>query len=145
MTRIGMKLRARALRHGMTSHERMLWAALRKRRMAGFQFYRQRPIHGYIVDFYCPAAGLVIELDGHQHSSRSAMAYDAVRTQVLNASGLCVLRFPNHRIESDIAAVIHEIRKTLSPFLERGMPEGQGDSHPSRPPFQGREDKSHCS
>ena len=137
MTHTGMKLRARALRHAMTPHERMLWAALRKRRMAGLQFYRQRPIHGYIVDFYCPAAALVIELDGHQHSSCSAMAYDDVRTGILNALGLRVLRFPNQRIESDIAAVIHEIRKVLSPFLEGGV-------HPSRPPFQGREEKSHC-
>ena len=100
----------------MTPHERMLWVALRKRRMAGLQFYRQRPIQGYIVDFYCPAAGLVIELDGRQHSLPKAMAYDAVRTQVLNASGLCVIRFPNERIESDLAGVIHEIHNALFPL-----------------------------
>ncbi len=138
MTDTGMKLRARALRHAMTPHERILWAALRKRRMAGLQFYRQRPIQGYIVDFYCPAAALAIELDGHQHSSCSAMAYDAVRTEVLNACGLCVIRFPNERIASDLVGVIHEIRKVLTPFLEGGV-------HPSRPPFQGREEKGHCS
>jgi very-short-patch-repair endonuclease len=118
MTDTGMKLRARALRHAMTPHERMLWAALRKRRMAGLQFYRQRPIHGYIVDFYCPAAALVIELDGHQHSSCSAMAYDDVRTGILNALGLRVLRFPNHRLLTEWAAVLQEIREAVTPAPE---------------------------
>ena len=127
MTDTRMKLRARALRHAMTPHERILWACLRKRQIGFLQFYRQRPIQGYIVDFYCPAAGLVIELDGWQHCLPKAMAYDAVRTQILNACGLRVLRFPNQRIESDLAGVIREIQKALSPFLERGMPEGQGD------------------
>ena len=99
----------------MTPHERILWTALRKRRMVGMQFYRQRPIHGYIVDFYCPAAALVIELDGHQHSSCGAMAYDAVRTEILNGLGLRVLRFPNQRLLSEWAEVLKEIHEAVAP------------------------------
>ena len=118
MTDTGMKLRARSLRHAMTPHERMLWAALRKRRMAGLQFYRQRPIHGYIVDFYCPAAALVIELDGKHHSIPSAMAYDDVRTGILNSLGLRVLRFPNHRLLTEWVAVLQEIREAVTPAPE---------------------------
>ena len=133
MNDASMKRRARELRRNMTPHERILWACLRKRQIGFFQFYRQRPIQGYIVDFYCPAADLVIELDGWQHSLPEAKAYDAVRTQVLNACGLCVLRFPNQRIESDLAGVIHEIQNVLSPFLE------QGDSiPPGLPSKEGR-------
>ena len=51
----------------MTDAERMLWQRLRRKQIHGLQFYRQKPLLSYIVDFYCPQAALVIELDGSQH------------------------------------------------------------------------------
>ena len=51
----------------MTDAERTLWQRLRRRQIHGLQFYRQKPLLNYIVDFYCPQAALVIELDGSQH------------------------------------------------------------------------------
>ena len=56
----------------MTDAENMLWLKLRRKQLKGHQFYRQKIIGKYIVDFYCPRANLVIELDGGQHYSELA-------------------------------------------------------------------------
>ena len=58
---------ARELRKNMTDAEKLLWSRIRRRQLSGYQFYRQRIIGSYIVDFYCPTARLVIEIDGGQH------------------------------------------------------------------------------
>jgi len=62
-----LKENSRALRTNMTDAEQMLWLHLRRKQIQGVQFYRQKPLLTFIVDFYCPAAKLVIELDGSQH------------------------------------------------------------------------------
>jgi BirA family biotin operon repressor/biotin-[acetyl-CoA-carboxylase] ligase len=67
--------RAQELRRNMTDCERRLWRRLRDREL-GFKFRRQMPIGGYIADFACPAARIVIELDGGQHGSDEAEALD---------------------------------------------------------------------
>ena len=82
------KLLARELRKNMTEAEQVLWKRLRRKQILGIPFYRQKPLAGYIVDFYCAAAMLVIELDGSQHDMPDAQQYDAVRTQNLEAMGL---------------------------------------------------------
>ena len=58
---------ARELRKNMTDAELHLWNRVRRKQINGYQFYRQKNIGSYIVDFYCPAAKLIIELDGSQH------------------------------------------------------------------------------
>ncbi len=83
--------RARELRHNMTDAERLLWQHLRANQLGGWHFRRQQVIAGYIVDFYCHAAGLAVELDGAVHESRAD--YDAERDQILTQHGLRVLRF----------------------------------------------------
>lgn len=89
-------LRARSLRARDTKAEARLWAALRDRRLGGWRWRRQAPQGPYIVDFYCAAARLVVELDGGQHAD--AVGYDERRTAYLNAKGLRVLRFWNHQV-----------------------------------------------
>ncbi len=59
-----LKQASRDLRNNMTDAEKLLWSRLRNKQILGLQFYRQKPILNYIVDFYCPAANLVIECDG---------------------------------------------------------------------------------
>jgi len=59
-----LKSNSRVLRANMTDAEQKLWYRLRRKQINGWQVYRQKPIGPYIVDFYCPATGLVIELDG---------------------------------------------------------------------------------
>ncbi len=59
--------RARRLRRQMTDSERALWERLRRKQVQAVQFYRQKPIGNYIVDFYAPRAKIVVEVDGSQH------------------------------------------------------------------------------
>ena len=86
---------ARELRQEMTETERRLWSLLRRKQVHGLRFRRQQPIGPYIADFYCPAAKLVIELDGSQHGEARQRAYDAARTKWLDSEGFHVLRIAN--------------------------------------------------
>ena len=84
---------ARKLRREMTEQERRLWYTFL--RTYPVKMYKQRIIGGYIVDFYCASAKLVIELDGSQHYDEKGIDYDRKRTEFLNSLGLEVLRFSN--------------------------------------------------
>ena len=84
---------ARSMRREPTDAEKRLWKLLRAGRLAGFEFRRQHPICGYIVDFYCLKAGVVVEADGGQHSDPEQQQYDEARTKRLSESGIRVLRF----------------------------------------------------
>lgn len=100
---------ARKLRREQTDCERKLWSALRDRQFDGFKFRRQQPIGPYIADFVCFETKLVIELDGDQHGSNQAIAYDQTRTLFLQAEGFRVLRFPNFEVISNFALVLDTI------------------------------------
>ncbi len=108
-----LKPLARELRNAATPAEQCLWAKLRRKQLAGLQFYRQKPLAGHIVDFYCPAAHLVIELDGSQHQMQDKLAYDQLRTGVLQAMGLTVLRFDNRQVLLELAAVLTVIESAV--------------------------------
>lgn len=84
---------ARKMRKEPTPAERRLWQLLRNRRLVGFEFRRQHPFGSYVLDYYCPAARLVIELDGDTHAAPAAQEQDARRTEYLERRGLKVLRF----------------------------------------------------
>src|SRR5688500_20084781 len=83
---------SRELRRQMTPAERRLWAALRGGRLLSLRFRRQQVIDGFIVDYYCHAARLVVEVDGGIHEDQQG--HDAARAQILAARGLRVVRFP---------------------------------------------------
>lgn len=93
-----LKLPSRDLRKNMTDAEQVLWQSIRRKQILGLQFYRQKPLLNFIVDFYCPAADLVIECDGGQHYTEDGLAADKSHDQALNELGLMVLRFSNHEI-----------------------------------------------
>ena len=84
--------RARHLRRGMSLPEIVLWQALRKLRLGGLRFRRQHPIGPYILDFYCPAARLAIEVDGFVHDTVAEAHRDARRQEWLAQRGERVLR-----------------------------------------------------
>ena len=102
---------AQRLRQQMTEEEKRLWQRLKGNRLAGLHFRRQQVIDGFIVDFYCHAVGLVLEVDGHIHERQSA--YDAERDRILRARGLHILRIPNAAIRADIESVVQKIRGYL--------------------------------
>ena len=89
--------------------ERKLWKRLRRDALAGLHFRRQHPIGRYVVDFYCSAARLVLELDGPSHDDLIAAQKDADRTRWLNEQGFRVLRFANAEVQADIERVLQVI------------------------------------
>ena len=100
--------RARELRKEMTPSEQVLWRALRANRLDGLHFRRQQVIAGFIVDFYCHAARLVIEMDGAVHEKQQEM--DAERERILESLGFRILRITNTEIEGDLAAALEKIK-----------------------------------
>ena len=100
---------ARKLRRASTDAENRLWHHLRARQLEGAKFKRQFPIDRHIADFACPAAHLVVELDGGQHSK----AVDAERTAAIEASGYRVIRFWNNDVLENTDGVLEVIRNEL--------------------------------
>ena len=113
-----LKLPSRDSRNNMTDAEQMLWQRLRRKQILGLQFYRQKPILNFIVDFYCPAANLVIECDGSQHYTIDGLAADRTRDQALGQLGLNVLRFDNRQILTEIDGVVEKIYCVVNLRLE---------------------------
>ena len=99
--------RARELRRHMTHAERLLWSHLRGGQLDGVRWRRQQIIDGFIVDFYCHAASLIVELDGAVH--RNQQEYDAARDEILAARSLLILRFTNTDVETNIYGVLARI------------------------------------
>jgi very-short-patch-repair endonuclease len=81
-----------------TPAEAALWELLRRRQVSGAKFRRQHPLLGYVLDFYCPALKLAIELDGQIHDGGLELARDASRDRALAAYGATVLRFSNLKV-----------------------------------------------
>ncbi len=108
-----LKTNARILRSNMTDAEQHLWQLLRRKQLHGVQFYRQKPIQSFIVDFYCPCARLVVELDGSQHATDAHQHDDAKRDAQLAQLGLLVLRFNNRQVLLETPAVLEVISATI--------------------------------
>ncbi len=104
-----LKIFPRRLRKNMTDAELILWSPLRRKQITGLQFYRQKPIGKHIVDFYCYAASLVIEVDGGQHYSDEGKSQDEERTRQLCKKGLTVLRFSNLDVLQNLEGVLRTI------------------------------------
>ena len=117
-----MKLQplARALRKDQTSAEKRLWSALRKRDLEGFRFRRQVELVGFIVDFACFEARLVIEVDGATHSTTREIANDDRREAKLIAAGNAVLRFTNGEVYENLEGVLETIRLKLLELKPEG-------------------------
>ena len=122
-----LKQYSRQLRGNMTDAERHLWAKIRMKQLKGYQFYRQKPIGDYIVDFFCPRAKLVIEVDGSQHFSDEMTEHDRIRNEYLSSLGLRVLRFTNTDVLTHIERVVESIEEKipLSPPLRKGETGGE--------------------
>jgi very-short-patch-repair endonuclease len=118
---------ARRLRRALTPAEATLWAAIRKCQVHGLRFRCQHPIGHFILDFYCPAYKLAIEVDGALHQTQQAQ--DLSRTLLLNAMGIQVLRFTNsqvlHALPTVLQAIYEYVESPLAPTL-RGGTRGSG-------------------
>jgi very-short-patch-repair endonuclease len=115
---------ARDLRQTSTDAEQKLWFHLRSGRLNGLKFRRQHPIPPYVVDFYCEASKLVVELDGSQHGEVA----DRARAAFLESHGLTILRYWDNDVLQQTEAVLEAIldaagNRTLTPTP---LPEGEG-------------------
>ncbi|TVQ04040.1 MAG: endonuclease domain-containing protein [Balneolaceae bacterium] len=107
-----LKERARELRNNSTLSEILLWNEIKQRKMLGYQFYRQRPIGNYIVDFFCFKLRLVIEIDGNSHDE-CKFEYDMKRQNYLESLGFTVLRFDDLEVKKDIDNVLRVIESWI--------------------------------
>ncbi len=128
MTRLDPRLRrfATDLRNAPTKPEAVLWSRLRGSQL-GFKFRRQTVMGSYIVDFFCPAIGLIVELDGRTHNGEA----DVMRDAALAKNGFKVLRFNNSEISADIEHVVRTIYVTARDLPPRFVP------HPPAPTPEG--------
>ena len=108
-----LKERARKLRKNMTDAEVTLWLHLRKKQINGLQFFRQRPIGNYIVDFYAPDKKLIIEVDGGQHYEDEGLLNDKIRDEFFLSQGLNVIRFSNLDVLQNIEGVVEKIMEVV--------------------------------
>ncbi len=113
-----LKQNSRILRSNQTDPEEKLWAKIRHDQLLGFRFYRQKPLLNYIVDFYCPKAKLIIELDGSQHYEKDHQEQDQIRDAELSSLGLRVLRFDNGDIYNALDGVLEEICEHLMKYQQ---------------------------
>lgn len=104
--------RAREFRNNATNAESVLWGYL-KNKPLGYKFRRQHPYSNYILDFYCHALKLVIEVDGSIHNNADVKLNDELRQVALQSDGLVVLRFQNDEITKTPEKVILEIENFL--------------------------------
>jgi very-short-patch-repair endonuclease len=99
--------RAKELRREMTPEEGLLWDRLRRGQLGGYHFRRQQVIYGFIADFYCHEAALIVELDGESHSDREV--YDAERDRILTGHGFLIVRFGNSTVRNHLDEVLERI------------------------------------
>jgi very-short-patch-repair endonuclease len=121
-----MRSRARSLRRDSTDAECIIWSALRAHRLNGASFRRQTPIGPYVVDFLCHNARLVVELDGGQHFEPQQQRRDARRDAFLTNKGYRVLRFNNHDVITNKAAVLETIAAAINHSPSPPLPRKRG-------------------
>ena len=122
-----LKSKSRELRNNSTLSEVLLWQKLRAGNVMGYKFNRQKPLDNYIVDFYCKALNLVIEIDGNSHDYRYKQ--DVFRQKKLEGLGLKFLRFTDLEVKRDMNNVL----RAIVIFVE----EHQEENNPPSPLFKG--------
>ncbi len=107
-----IRLIARELRKNATKQEKHLWYDFLSNH--NYRWCRQMPIKGFVVDFCCRRARLVVELDGSQHYTEREKSYDKERTDIIESQGYKIIRFSNYDVEKNFDGVCAEIEKALS-------------------------------
>ncbi|HMV09221.1 MAG TPA: endonuclease domain-containing protein [Cyclobacteriaceae bacterium] len=112
-----LKQKRKDLRNNGTSAEATLWKFLQKSQLDGRKFRRQHSIGNYIVDFYCPAERLVVELDGQYHFEHDGEIRDEIRTKYLESLGIRIVRFENYEVFETVEEVLGKIKLSFRPPL----------------------------
>ena len=134
------------MRTNSTFPEKLLWSSLRAKQLGGLKFRRQVPIENFVVDFYCPAARLVVEVDGQSHDDQ--IQYDGDRSRRLNELGLRVVRVSNDDVLDNLEGVAEMLLREARPgvagdtTVKASNPDSghaPGSPPPPAPPPQTRE------
>lgn len=102
---------AKELRDRQTLAEKKMWEEVRKRKILGYKFIRQKPLLSYVADFYCQKLLLIVELDGEIHNERKE--YDAYRTAELMSIGMTVIRYTNDQVLNDLPRVMNHLKRVM--------------------------------
>ena len=121
-----LKQIARNLRNNSTLSEILLWNELKGKKLPGFDFHRQKPIHKYIVDFFCSELSLAIEIDGSSHDEQ--IEYDNERQNELEALGVQFLRFTDKAVKQNLSGVIATIEEWIDTHRHTPSPSQEGNS-----------------
>jgi len=135
-----LKPYARELRKQMTDCERLLWSKIRRKQIQGVQFYSQKPMGTFILDFYAKHPKLCIELDGDHHFTIEQKNKDINRDAYLETLGITVLRFTNLEILQQTHAVLSKIDATISSLTSPRCHLAIARRH--RPPVKGVLDRT---
>ena len=117
-----LKDKSRLLRCHATDSEEHLWMRLRRKQLLGIQFYRQKPLGNYIVDFYAPKVKLVVEVDGSQHLNEEYLQKDENWDAFLVGLGIYVIRFNSREVLVETDAVVAAIYQTVTVRLKLKIP-----------------------
>jgi len=102
------------LRNQRSKSEKILWYKIRNQQL-GVKFRRQHGIGNYVVDFYCPEIGLIVEIDGATHGGQNEVKYDNIRQKYLKNKGLKVKRYRNVDVKNNLEGILED----LIEFIEK--------------------------
>ncbi len=114
-----LKSRRRELRASLTPAESLLWHHLQRSKLQGRKFRRQHSVGPFVLDFYCPAERLAVELDGGAHDHGVAIRRDVLRTTYLASTGVRVIRFENQDVVRNPDGVLASITRCFAAPLGR--------------------------
>ncbi len=140
------KEKGRFLRRSMPRAEVILWSKLKGKQVLGHKFRRQYSVGSYLLDFYCPALKLAIEIDGDSHFGEGSAEYDSQRQAFIESFSITFLRFTNKEVVNNLDGVLERIRRTAEGITPYGPPSQGGQGVPSwergdsgEVPFESRE------
>ena len=109
-----LKSTRQSLRNNMPLPEIILWNRIRGKQLLRYKFRRQYSVQNFVIDFYCPAKKIAIEIDGDNHYTESKIVEDKIRQKKIEELGIKVLRFTNLEIETNIDGVLAQILNELN-------------------------------
>jgi very-short-patch-repair endonuclease len=115
--------RRKYLRRNMTKAEKILWTKLRNCRLSELRFRRQYGVYNYVIDFYCPAFRLAIEIIGDVHGYSNQIKSDAARKKKIESLGIKILVYTNLQVIEETERVLQDILSNLPltpSFIRRG-------------------------
>ena len=113
------KEKRRSLRNNMPPIEALVWSRLRYNQVLGYKFRRQYSVGPYVIDFYCPALKLAVEIDGDSHFVTDAIENDERRQAFIESFGIHFLRFTNRDVNRQLEAVLEKIYRVVQEMTEQ--------------------------